>query len=112
MRYRTLAIGTVFLLLFFTSCGESPKKGNDKVGEKITKPDSLSPPPKDSLVKEGEIEEVQDEPFLLTEEKAIESFFDYGKYLRQDRVKITTSMGRFTIELFDDVAYLEAKFIF
>jgi len=112
MRYRTLAIGTVFLLLFFTSCGESPKKGNDKVGEKITKPDSLSPPPKDSLVKEGEIEEVQDEPFLLTEENAIEFFFDYGKDLREDRVKITTSMGSFTIELFDNVPYHKANFIF
>src|SRR5690606_11736007 len=112
MRYRTLAIGTVFLLLFFTSCGESPKRSNDKVGEKITKPDSLSPPPKDSLVKEGEIEEVQDEPFLLTEENAIEFFFDYGKDLKEDRVKITTSMGSFTIELYDNVPYHKANFIF
>jgi len=100
----------MFLLLFMISCGETPKKVNDKVGEKITEPESLRPSPKDSVA-EGD-GDGQKEPFLLTEENAIDFFFNYGKDLKEDRVKITTSMGSFTVELYDNVPYHKANFIF
>src|SRR5690606_33025223 len=107
---RTSALVTVSLLLFLVSCGEAPKKVTDKVGEKITEPDSLPPAPKDSVDKAGT--DAQKEPFLLTEENAIDFFFNYGKELKEDRVKITTSMGSFTVELYDNVPYHKANFIF
>lgn len=110
MLYRTSALGTGFLLLLMLSCGEAPKKANDKVGEKITDTESRPPAPKDTLVQDERVGEK--EPFLLTEENAIDFFFHYGKDLKEDRVKITTSMGSFVVELYDDVPYHKANFIF
>lgn len=52
------------------------------------------------------------EAFELTEENAIEFFFDYQKTLKENKVKVTTSMGIFTAQLYDDVPYHKANFIF
>jgi len=57
-------------------------------------------------------EEIEEEPFLLTEDNAIEFFFNYQKTLKSKRVKITTNLGSFTIELFDNVPYHKANFIY
>lgn len=100
---------SIILLLIGTSCRESPKDTKDKVAEKITKPDSLPPPPIDSVRTKGKSEE---EPFVLTEENAIDFFFQYAKDLKEDRVRITTNMGSFTLELYDDVPYHKANFIY
>ncbi|WP_148232123.1 peptidylprolyl isomerase [Maribacter sp. HTCC2170] len=63
--------------------------------------------------KEEEIQiEEKEEPFLLTEENAIDFFFNYNKTLKDDTVKITTTFGSFTVQLFDNVPYHKANFIF
>tara|TARA_Y100001933_G_scaffold264757_1_gene332338 strand:+ start:2999 stop:3682 length:684 start_codon:yes stop_codon:yes gene_type:complete len=94
----------------FVSCGESPKKGNDKVGENIANLDTVAKIEVDSVTIEKEEEE--EEPFKLTEENAIDFFFEYAKTLKKDKVKITTTMGSFTIQLYDDVPYHKANFIY
>ena len=48
----------------------------------------------------------------MTEENAIDFFFDYSKKLKKDKVKITTTMGSFTVQLYDDVPYHKANFIY
>jgi cyclophilin family peptidyl-prolyl cis-trans isomerase len=50
--------------------------------------------------------------FKLDEENAIPFFFDYQKGLRANKVRITTGLGSFTVQLYDDVPYHKANFIY
>lgn len=50
--------------------------------------------------------------FQLTEDNAIDFFFNYQKGLKENKVRITTSLGSFTVQLYDDVPYHKANFIF
>lgn len=107
MLLRQSALITSLLFLLLASCGEPPKKENNKVQENIANTDSLAQAPVDSLKVEEE-----KEPFKLTEENAIDFFFNYAKTLKKNRVKITTTMGSFTVELYDNVPYHKANFIY
>lgn len=107
MLLRQSALITSLLFLLCVSCGESPKKENNKVQENIANTDSLAQASVDSLKVEEE-----EEPFKLTEENAIDFFFNYAKTLKKNRVKITTTMGSFTVELYDNVPYHKANFIY
>lgn len=107
MLLRQSALITSLLFLLLASCGESPKKENNKVQENIANTDSLAQAPVDSLKVEEE-----KEPFKLTEENAIDFFFNYAKTLKKNRVKITTTMGSFIVELYDNVPYHKANFIY
>lgn len=65
---------------------------------------------KDSIAMEDSIKE--NAPFELTEENAIDFFFDYQKGLKENKIKVTTNHGAFIIELFDNVPYHKANFIY
>jgi len=107
MLLRQSALTTSILFLLFVSCGESPKKEKDKVEENIANMDTVPKIEVDSTaVKEEE------KPFKLTEENAIDFFFDYSKTLKKNKLKITTTMGSFTVQLYDDVPYHKANFIY
>ncbi|MBO0331770.1 peptidylprolyl isomerase [[Muricauda] lutisoli] len=110
MLLRQSALTTSILFLLFVSCGESPKKDKDKVQENIANTDTIPETEVDSTAIAEEEEE--EEPFQLTEENAIDFFFDYSKKLKKDKVKITTTMGSFTVQLYDDVPYHKANFIY
>ena len=58
------------------------------------------------------INDEQEEAFELTEDNAIDFFFNYEKTLKSNKVKITTNLGSFTIELFENVPYHRANFIY
>lgn len=60
------------------------------------------------------ITEIKDEQeaFVLTEDNAIDFFFEYQKNLKTTKVKLTTSMGHFTVQLYDNVPYHKANFIY
>lgn len=107
MLLRQSALITSLLFLLLASCGESPKKENNKVQENIANTDSLAQASVDSLKVEEE-----KEPFKLTEDNAIDFFFNYAKTLKKNKVKITTTMGSFTVELYDNVPYHKANFIY
>ncbi|NDV44924.1 peptidylprolyl isomerase [Flagellimonas sediminis] len=94
------------LFIFCISCGENPKNNADKVEEKIEKIDSIPQMEKDTITHE------KDTAFVLTEENAIDFFFNYNKTLKKNKVKITTNMGSFTLELYDNVPYHKANFIY
>lgn len=55
---------------------------------------------------------MEKDTFRLTEENAIDFFFNYTKDLKKNKVKITTTMGSFTVQLYDDVPYHKANFIY
>ncbi|WP_404828080.1 peptidylprolyl isomerase [Flagellimonas crocea] len=106
---RQTALTASIILFLFVSCGETPKKEKDKVEENIAKTDTLQKIEKDSVESANEEEK---EPFKLTEENAIDFFFDYSKKLKKDKVKVTTTMGSFTVQLYDDVPYHKSNFIY
>lgn len=51
-------------------------------------------------------------PFQLNDENAIEFFFEYQKNLKETKVKLETNFGDIVIELFDNVPYHKANFIY
>ena len=60
----------------------------------------------------AEIEVEEEEPFKLDEENAIDFFFNYAKDLKENKVRLTTSMGSFTVQLYDNVPYQKANIIY
>ena len=106
MSLKRITLITIIALLFLVGCKEEPNK--KKVSETKTEI------PKDSIeVAQVEKETSEDEEeFKLTEENAIPFFFEYQKDLKVDKVKLTTSMGSFIIQLYDNVPYHKANFIF
>lgn len=60
----------------------------------------------------SETEKEEEEEFRLTEENAIDFFFNYQQDLKVDKVKMTTKFGSFVIELYDNVPYHKANFIY
>lgn len=54
----------------------------------------------------------ESQAFVLTEENAIDFFYDYQKGLKANKVRLTTSMGSFTVQLYDNVPYHKANFIY
>lgn len=94
------------ILLFLVGCGEQKDKKEQQILQK-GKPTAV-----DSTANIKKLDEKAEEPFLLTEENAIKFFFEYEKNLKKDKVKLTTSMGSFTIQLYENVPYHRANFIF
>ncbi|MCO5723838.1 peptidylprolyl isomerase [Robiginitalea marina] len=90
-------------------CGEQSKEKPNK--------EPAAPQASDSLetaagTRSEKSEKEAEEPFVLTEENAIDFFFDYQKNLKANRVRLTTSLGSFTIALHDNVPYHKANFIY
>ena len=100
-----IALATIIPLIFLVGCKDNPKN------------EVTSSVKKDSIVQDVAIDtsavKKSKEPFKLTEENAIEFFFDYQKKLDKNlKLKVTTSMGSFTVQLFDDVPYHKANFVY
>lgn len=105
MIFKKLAQTTILPLFFLLACkGEADKKQVTDLPE-TTKKDAVQ-------VDTIQPKEIEKEEFKLTEENAIEFFFDYQKDLKEKKVRLTTSMGSFIIELFENVPYHRANFIY
>ena len=87
------------------SCKNDPKTGERKGKNEVVQKDSVA------LNKEA-LQEEKEEPFVLTEDNVIDFFFKYNKTLKEDKVRITTDFGSFTIQLYDNVPYHKANFIY
>lgn len=98
---------TIITLFFFTACGNNSnvKKTNKKVSNSKSKEI-------DSAVTVIESSEEIENEFVLTEENAIDFFFEYAKEVKETKAKLTTSLGSFTIELYDNVPYHKGNFIY
>ena len=103
MKRVRFTIFTSILLILFLSCQEKTPKSK-KVETKEETADTIE------IVKE--INEKEEESFVLDEENAIDFFFKYAKEVKETRVKLTTSKGYITIELYDNVPYHKANFIY
>ncbi|WP_396633814.1 peptidylprolyl isomerase [Maribacter sp. R86514] len=93
-------------IVAFNSCKDTPKKIDNTTSKSSTALDSTKITEKEVII------EKQEEAFELTEDNAIDFFFNYEKTLKSNKVKITTNLGSFTIELFENVPYHRANFIY
>ncbi len=100
---------TIILLFFFASCGDKAREKSEAKEELSKDSISITEEPKPEIESEPEAEE---EAFKLTEDNAIDFFFDYQKELKENKVKMTTSFGSFVIQLYDNVPYHKANFIY
>lgn len=107
MRYTIYSILTILLLFCLTSCDEAPPSKVSDTKTKVRVDENKSETPK----KDQEVKVVE-EAFRLTDENAIEFFFNYQKELKETKVKLETSFGDIVIELFDNVPYHKANFIY
>lgn len=98
----------LFLLIAATAvgCKDKPQKPESPSKKEIIPTDSLA------VTATKETDDEREEAFELTEENAIDFFFDYQKNLKVDKVKMTTAFGSFTIQLYDNVPYHKANFIY
>ncbi|NNF19439.1 MAG: peptidylprolyl isomerase [Flavobacteriaceae bacterium] len=112
MRTIPITLTAILALFLLVHCKPDPKEsGNNKpvVSQEKDSTTTVSEP------KEGDEEiekEMPKDTFQLTEENAIDFFFNYQKDLKVDKVRMTTSMGAFTIQLYDNVPYHKANFIY
>ena len=103
MNSKILSYTIILLLILTVSCNNTSKK-QEKSQETKIKKDTVTVDSSKITKKEAE--------FKLTEENAIPFFFDYNKTLTENKVKITTNLGSFTLELFENVPYHRANFIY
>ena len=108
MFLKPTALVTSILLFFLVSCGEKAKKTTTESPKVATKKDSVPAQPETKQSEEEETEEA----FVLNEENAIDFFFNYAKELKSNKVMVTTNMGSFTLQLYDNVPYHKANFIY
>lgn len=107
---KSFKYATILLLFFLAACKDVPKETpaapiESAVTDSITKSENAIKEP-------APIQDKEEEPFVLTEENAIDFFFTYQKGLPTTRVKLTTNLGSFVIELYDNVPYHKANFIY
>lgn len=100
------AVFTIIALIFLVSCKETSSHKDPRTKPAVSLIDSISPE-----IVPSKSEQIE-EKFKLTEENAIQFFFDYQKDLKVNKVKLTTSMGSFTVQLYDNVPYHKANFIY
>ncbi|MEY8019928.1 peptidylprolyl isomerase [Muriicola sp. SD30] len=101
----------MILLFSALACGETPKEKPAESIKTVAK-DSIKEDTKILQEKDTLNIEKEDEPFVLTEDNAIDFFFEYQKGLPTTRIKITTSLGSFVVQLYDNVPYHKANFIY
>ena len=109
MRVLKLSFLASLLLIFMVQCGNPPKKKQKNTVKEVVNQDSIKAKKRaDSIA----LVEKEKDTFELNEENAIKFFFDYAKNLKQDKVRLTTTKGSFTVQLYDNVPYHKANFIY
>lgn len=103
MSFKNSAIRAVIIPFFLVACKGEPETKKKTAPLEVQSKEAVQT---DSIPVEKE------EEFVLNEENAIAFFFDYQKNLKENKVKITTSLGSFTLRLFDNVPYHKANFIY
>lgn len=106
MRLFTYCLSIAFLLILGTGCKDSSKKLEPKETPVTIKIDSIQ---HDEELTRAEI---QKDTFKLTEDNAIDFFFEYQQNLKTTKIRVTTNLGSFIIQLYDNVPYHKANFIY
>ena len=103
---RVLVYCCVFLFLF--NCEDTNSKKNNTTKPTIVTPTN-TPLKKDTITEITE--EIREFP-VLTDDNAMEFFLQYEKENKENKVRITTSMGVIDILLFNETKFHRANFIY
>ena len=98
------------LIILMGSC-QSEKKSQNSQHNKVNL-ESEKQPINDSIFKEKTVVEKKDTVFKLDEDNVIDFFYEYKQSLTESKVRLETSFGNIVIELYDNVPYHKANFIF
>jgi cyclophilin family peptidyl-prolyl cis-trans isomerase len=109
MLKKTVTFLTSLLLIFVVACGSTDKKIPQNTSSEAVESANETSRKTEEPIKAVEIAK---DTFRLSEENAIDFFFDYAKKLKEDKVRLTTSLGSFTIQLYNNVPYHKANFIY
>ena len=102
------SVTSLFLLsAFVIGCKQQNKEKVPEPAATAVQEDTLQ-----AKGESGESREAEAEPFVLTEENAIDFFYEYQQDLKANKVRLTTSKGSFTVQLYDNVPYHKANFIY
>ena len=95
-------------LIFLSSCEDSSRKvaKNQKANKKEATVNDIPETRVETTTKKEEV------AFVLTEENAIDFFFKYAKEVKETKARLTTNIGSFTIQLYDNVPYHKGNFIY
>ena len=106
MRLLSYFLFITVLLILCVGCKDSPKKSETDAVPSVTAIDSAK------ITEEKQVAEIKKDTFRLTEENAIDFFFEYQQHLKTTKVRMTTNFGSFVIQLYDKVPYHKANFIY
>ncbi|GLB50260.1 hypothetical protein Y10_26280 [Neptunitalea sp. Y10] len=100
-------------LLIVGACSNSSNK-TSKTNLQITKEKDTITEKTDSIVEKVEEKPavVEKDTFRLTEDNAIDFFYNYEKTITENKVRIKTKFGNIDIELFENTPYHRANFIY
>jgi len=101
MRATQLLLNGLFCLGLIICCEDAPRNKNTVVTKIINQP--TAPTFKEKVILQKQ---------KLTEENAIDFFYHYKQKSIASKVKITTKLGSFTIQLYDNVPYHKANFLY
>lgn len=108
MRMGSLLCGILVVL----SCSNPPKSNTVSSSSSVESSAPPLPPESQKATELKSKDKNEEETFVLDEENAIPFFFEYQKNLKERFVTFETSMGNFTVELFEDVPYHRANLIY
>lgn len=115
MAIREISFLGLFVFFILMGCKDRPASNNNSGTDNTSQVDSVitdSVPQLKEAEKKENTEEKEEEAFELTEDNAIEFFYNYNKTLKENKVKLTTTFGEITIQLYDNVPYHKANFIY
>jgi cyclophilin family peptidyl-prolyl cis-trans isomerase len=108
-----MRIGSLFCgILVVLSCSNPPKSNTVSSSSSVEGSATALPSESQKAAEMESEEKGENETFVLDEENAIPFFFEYQKKLNERFVTFETSMGEFTVELFEDVPYHRANLIY
>jgi len=98
------------LLIFNCEDKQTKPKTIEEFGGKI---DSINTKPQEKTVEIDSSKLTLEERYLpLNDDNAMDFFAEYGKLNKEDKVRIYTKFGNIELQLFNNVSYHRANFIF
>lgn len=103
MLTRSICKLTILLFIFLTGCNQQKQP----IPTSKTKTNIVEKKKTDTIKVEKD-----STPFVLTEDNTIPFFFEYAKKHKENKVRITTQYGSFTVKLYDETPYHRSNFIY
>ncbi|WP_290698092.1 peptidylprolyl isomerase [Lacinutrix sp.] len=102
----------IFSILLLFNCEDKQTKPK-LVKEKVTVIDTIIPKATEKVIEIDSSKLTLEERYLpLNDDNAMDFFREYGKINKQNKVRIYTKFGNIDIQLFDNVSFHRANFIF